>query len=321
MGGVLLAAADYGLPGLPIQQGYSDPRRIWLEADGVAWRPTIEGIIMPGATGFGLPPIEVISQPLPGVAGSQQMEVRVGEREVFLPIYLASEGSPQDFIDARARFEDMVWPLDRGATFRIVAQDHTGIRELPCTYIDGLTGDEGRTVSGGRWASLGVRFRASEPYWRAREDRDLPFVVGNAKVPFLGTEGAPNTAPWPRRLSRSVILGAGMNVNITSSLPVYTTVELTGPADSFHGSSDTGWDVRVEQPIPAGQTLRIVSDPRRKSIRLDGAPAAGMVARGSVLKPFAPGQNTLDVLVPGATAQTLLRLSWRPLYRSAWGGR
>ena len=320
--GALLATAEYGLPPLPIRQGYVDPRRIWLEADGMEWRPSIEGIILPGATGMGLPPVEVISEPVPGVAGSTLVEVRVGEREVYLPIYLATEGTPEDFIDAKTEFEDMLWPLGRAApTLRIVAQDHTGIRELPVTYVEGLTGDEGRTAAGARWATVGLRFRAVNPYWQARQDTPFEAGVAGPKDPFLGAHGAPNTAPWPRRLAGSTVLGMGMVVNVRSAVPVYPTAELTGPMNSFEASADTGWHIRVPDPIPAGQTLRIVSEPRRKSVRLGGLPAAGRIDLGGALKPFQPGENILDVLAPGGDENTLVRLTWREQYRSAWGGR
>jgi hypothetical protein len=70
--------------------------------------------------------------------------------------------------------------------------------------------------------------------------------------------------------------------------------------------------------VAAGSTLRIVTSPRRKSVRLNGAPAAGLVARGSVLQPFTIGPNLLSVTAPGATDVTSLRLVWRGMYRSLW---
>ena len=71
--------------------------------------------------------------------------------------------------------------------------------------------------------------------------------------------------------------------------------------------------------VVAGSVLTIVTDPRAKSIRLDGVPAPGLVARGSRLMPLVKGRNTLSVSAAGATASSRVSVSWRGLYLGLWG--
>ena len=51
---------------------------------------------------------------------------------------------------------------------------------------------------------------------------------------------------------------------------------------------------------------------------MNGGLASGRIARGSTLRAFYPGTNILNVSAPGGTANTRIRISWLPLYRSLW---
>lgn len=298
-----------------VQPPVRDPRRLWLEAGAAVWRPGVNAIILPGATGLNLPPRSLVTAATPGVVGTTLQEVRVGQREVFLPVHLSSDVSPVSFLESLADFESVVVPA---GVVKLVASSHRGERELSVVYSDGLEGDEGRDASGSLWCRLGLKFVAPDPWWRDRTDQVVEFKVAEPSAPLIGPVGGTD-APWPGMLASSVVIGQGMEVTVRSAIDVFPTLELTGPMDSFTGSMDTGWSVQVPGGVPEGKTLRIVTDPRVRSIRLDGELAAGLVARGSQLRPFSPGVNTLNVLAPGASSDTKLRLSWRGGWRTAWG--
>lgn len=281
---------------------------------------------MKGATGLDLPPVAVVASGAPGVDGSVLRDRHVRQREVFLPIHLASDVDSDTYLNERARFERIVAP--RSGDVKLVVSSHLGERELTVVCTGGLEGDESQSSAGSTWGRIGLELLAADPYFYAREDTVAEYTVGDIAPPFVGAVGG-SDAPWPGALAASVVLGVGMSITVNSSVEVWPTLDLVGPMDSFTGSMDTGWSVTVPQGVPAGRVLRIVTDPRRFSIRLgslngagdfvDGQLAAGRVALGSRLVAFQPGVNLLNITAPGANENTRLRLRWRGRHRTAWG--
>lgn len=287
-------------------------------------------IRMPGSTGLKMPPYEVIASPIPGVPGTMVQDVRVQERPIFIPIYGHSLTSQMSYLQMVDTLFSLVDPTN--GSFKIVATTVRDVRELVVTYDGGLEGVDGGDADGLSWCKVGLKAVANEPFARAREDSTLEFQVVNNAAPFLGVSGGTDT-PWPSMLSTSTVVGTGMEVLITSEVPVYPTLKLIGGMTSFTGTLSPlvvgadgvttrtisqQWSVDVPLGVLAGSTLVLVTDPRSRSIRLDGALAAGRVALGSALRPFYPGKNVLDVTAPGGTEDTRIILSWRNLYRSLW---
>lgn len=286
-----------------------------------------QGLIrMPGSTGLRMPPVEVISSQIPGVPGSVMNDVRTNQRPIFVPIYLHGDGDMVVFRNRLAQLYALVDPIGR-RTFRLVGESSTGSRELIVAYVGGLEGADDAMAEGLSWAKFGLNLVAHEPYARAREDRTIEFRYKAAAEPFLGVAGGTD-APWPRSMTTTTVIGANMSVVIASEVPVYPTVELTGPMTSFHGdlthaNIDDGvvgpdWVVDIPAGVAAGAMMRMVTDPRRKSFRYNGALAAGRVSLGSRLSPFQSGENLLNVSAPGSNEDTIIRLSWRELFRSLW---
>lgn len=286
---------------------------------------------MPGSTGLEMPPVSVISQAVPNVPGSILTDVRITERPIFLPIYCGHTFNQITFREMLDKLYRLVDPIGLGQ-FKLVGRSYQGTRELTVTYISGLEGADGSDVSGLSWAKIGLSCVAYDPYPRDREDRSLEFRMAEATTPFMGIEGN-SDAPFPVSLSAGSVVGSGMLIDIGSRVPVYPTLDLIGPMDSFLGTLSPvviapdgsatmheghTWSVDIPAGVPAGQTLRLVTDPRIRSIRLDGELAAGRVARGSTIRPFYPGSNILDVTAPGGTENTRIIITWRELHRSLW---
>lgn len=287
---------------------------------------------VPGATGLEMPPVEVVTSAVPGVHGSMLEEVRVEERPVFIPIDAASTDYRQVTHKAMlAAIRDLVDPL-RGE-FYIVCED----RQLKVMYTEGLEGSFGTSDFGLYWRKFGLKARACQPWAEGRTDRPVEFRMSAGGNPFLGVAGGTDAAWGTRSITSSALISDNMQVWVDSEVAVYPTVELVGPMDSFTGTMDLAsnpmassqWSVSVPGGVPAGYTLRLVTNPRARSIRLgpgdpatnpswSGDLAAGQVARGSTLRPFYPGLNLMNVAAPGGTTDTRVRIIWRDLYRSLW---
>lgn len=287
-------------------------------------------IRLPGATGLGMAPVEVITSTIPGVPGAMLQDVRVESRPIFIPLYAYAVTSQRDYRVLLDTLRSVIDPTS--GSFKLVGASLRGIRELIVTYLSGLEGDDSLDSEGHAWGKFGLKLMAYEPFARAREDRTLEYRVVSSSTPFLGIVGGTDT-PWPTMLSSTGVIGSGMPITIDSEVPVYPVVELVGAMTSFLGTlsptitnpngstttiTDREWSVSVPGGVPAGQTLKMVTDPRSRSIRMDGTLAAGLIARGSTLRPFYPGTNTLNVSAPGGTTDTRIRISWRDLFWSLW---
>lgn len=287
---------------------------------------------LPGATGLEMPPIDIVTSAVPGIPGSVLGEVRVEERPIFIPLDAASPDyrrvTHQAMLDS---LRDLVDPT-RGE-FYVVCGD----RRLRVIYTDGLQGSFGKDEFGLYWRKFGLKALASQPYAEDLEVRELPFRISTQGRAFLGRANY-NDAPWgTRSLTSSAVISEDMKVLVESEVEVFPELDLVGPMDSFEGTvvrqgapaGERPWWVSVPQGVPQGQTLRLVTDPRARSIRLGpgdasanpdwtGELAAGRVARGSHLRPFYPGTNLMSVAAPGGTGETRIFIRWRSLRRSLW---
>lgn len=287
-------------------------------------------IRMPGATGLEMPPIEVISESQPDVDGATVKEVRVLSRPVFLPIYWNSGSGHLDFLRAKDLLRQVINP--KVGAFRIVGRTARTQRELVVNYLGGLEGLDSMEREGLAWGKFGINAVAHQPFARGLKDRSLEFRMAGEMQPFLGPVGG-SDAPWPPVFGTASVIGDNMEVYIDSDVPLYPTLEITGPMSSFEGDlsplvvhpdgtstviEDQSWYVNMPLGVPAGQDFRLVTDPTAFSARLNGAFAAGRIDLGSTIRPFHPGLNVLNVTAPGTTDATLVRLSWRELFWSLW---
>ncbi len=332
-----MVSAFLAAPPLPGAAGRPEPapqvaiRRLTIESLDGRSRIPLDGSTgwwrIAGSTGLEMPPVDVATAAVPGVAGTALQDVRVAERPVAVPLFTTSGGGHIDHLDMLDAIRSLIDPTV--GQFRLIGSSARGERELVAVYTGGLEGSDGRDESGIYWRKFGLQAVACQPFAQARTDRVVEFAASGAGGAFLGAAGGTD-APWPRALSSSAVVGDNMSVTVASEVPVYPTVELVGPMDSFTGTvsladatmppfyGGTTWSVSIPAGVPAGQTFRMVTDPRAKSFRLNGALAAGRVARGSQLTPFFPGLNVMSVSAPGSNENTRVRISWRELHRSLW---
>lgn len=309
-------------PSIPTAPPY-DSRRLWLESwDGRTVMPLpldgiAEMIAQRGMLGLGVAPTDLETEGTPGVAGSRIVEVIERDRPVALPVAFLADRQA-DLWTTIQRLRDLTDPtqgMTPDGNFRLVCQSLSGTRQLALAYRSGLE-DEDLEHYGADRAVLDLL--APLPYAQDREDQTERFRLASELRPFVSS--TPGTDyPWgTRQVTSSRIAGEDTPVEMFSSVPVYPVIEITGPADSVLITGENGLRIDVPGGVPSGSTLRIVTDPRHKSIRLDGVVAAGMLALGSRLRPFSRGTTLVDVEAPGSTSATLLRLTWRGLHRGLW---
>jgi len=317
----LMLATVTPSPSTPPAPPY-DSRNLWFESwDGTVVMPIpLEGfaemIGQRGMLGLGVAPTDLATEGTPGVAGSRVVDVIERDRPVAMPLaFLADEQA--DLWTVVQRLRDLTDPthgMTPEGNFRLVCRSASGTRQINLAYQSGLEGDDLENYGVDRAV---LALLAPMPYAQDRQDRTIPFQLVSTPRPFLSTAGTDH--PWgTRQLTSSRIADSATPVEMFSSVPVYPVIEITGPATSVLITGANGLRIDIPDGVLAGDTLRIVTDPRHKSIRLDGVLAAGSLARGSRLEPFSRGTTLVDVSAPGATADTLLRLTWRGLHRSLW---
>lgn len=318
----ILATVQAPPPPEPVE--VYDSRSFWIENmdRSLAVPVSLDGAMLPvlaqrGMLGLGVNPSEVTVSSSPGVPGGVAGEVHYGTRPVALPLLFVGEDDTQAALWRAVQLvRDITDParMTPDGNFRMVCSSASGTRQLGLVYRGGLEGEDEEQFGVDRAVLDCV---APQPFAEDREDVSREFRLGSGVTPFLAPAGTDH--PWgTRQLAPSTVIGSGMSVEMTSHTAVYPQIEIDGPADSVLITADTGLRIDVPAGVGAGDTLRIVMDPRAASIRLNGVPAAGMLARGSRRVPFVPGPNLIDVSVPGATSATRLRLSWRGKYRSLW---
>lgn len=284
-------------------ESWDGSQRLELSSGPVRWRS--------GAVGLGAPPVDIYTAAAPSVPGSVVTDVTTMTRQVLLPLTVGADSWAETWA-AIQRLRDITDPTNGvgpDGSFRLVARSANGTRQLGLAYRGGLEGD-GQPSQVRQ--NLVLDLIAPQPFAEDREEQTRPYVLEQDTAPFLG-------GVWGEiYLVSSAVAGESTPVNMASAVPVYPTIEITGPADSVLITADSGLRISVPDGVEAGSTLRIVTDPRRKSIRLDGEPAAGRLSLDSRLVPFGLGTTLVDVSAPGATSATLLRLTWRGLHRGLW---
>lgn len=268
-----------------------------------------------GFTGLEQAPVSLAISNSPGVEGGAIEQAQTVSRPIMLPLAVYGRDQASAWA-AVQRLVEVVRPgeaVTREGSFRLVASSTSGVRELTCAYLSGLEGIE---TGNPRFDQIALSLIAVDPYARDRDPRSVEFTLGEQTSRMVSAN--PGTA-GSRKLGSSVVIGEDMPVEIVSGIPVWPRLDFTGPFSPLTVTASTGMSISVPGGVPAGQTLTVVTDPRNKSIRLQGNLAAGLVARGSRIgAPFQPGINNLSVAATGATAASRIVLSWRGGWRSLW---
>lgn len=266
---------------------------------------------MPGIEGLDLPPREVLTKRSPGMDGERLVEVRTLSREVFLPLFVASDSSHLAYLERRDGLRRLfnyrsVDYRAAGGTFDLVAESARGARSLRCVFVEGMSGVKAPD-EGGWWAKLGLTLRAVNPYWEG--DRwQTPIIRQESGVSWFGA--------FPGRLASSYTFGT-FTVPVPGDAESPVTVDLVGPATSV---TITGPGLLVSIPggLASGETARIVTDPRGRTALFGGVVDWARVGPVSTWAPLPPGDRTLSIVVAGVGATTQAQVSGPTRYDAPW---
>jgi hypothetical protein len=302
---------------------FNDTRRLdfrSLSGDVLAW-DSPSWIPRTGIEGLHMPPREVVRGQVPGLTGSLLTEIRDVERLVSFPVFVGSDDGHRAHLDQLARLQSFldftgVDYAAAGGTFDLVATSASGVRSLRCAYLEGMEGSEG-VDSGVWWASFGLRLLAVDPYWHGEA-----WSTRTLRVPgplgWLSAANGTYTATWPGGITNSLVIGAGMPVDVTGDAPPWPTIEVAGPATTFRAQTSSGLDVLLVGGLAAGETLRVVTDPRGRDVTFNGVRDWSRVAPGDRWEPMRPGRSTVTLTMADATEASSARLFGESLFKRAW---
>ena len=253
-----------------------------------------------GSTGLGVAPVDIAKTDRITGDGSVVRGVRYTDREVYIPLAVEAE-SAAALSEVRRTLNRLLAPHLGPVEVRIQDPATGTDRMIRGYYTDGLDGDFGDTFHG-TWQTLGLTFTCPDPWWLGPE-RLVELRVNPGAKPFLS-----DTVPFfPVILAQSVVQGR-FDVEIDGDGPVSPVWEVLGPGTDLRisdGSSviEIDGDFAAESPVVIDTgSGRIVPDRwADTSLR-------------SRLFDLAPGRHSLTVTLVSATADTLVRLTYRERY-------
>lgn len=281
----------------------------WVAADGTvrALSDLSDDVeLEEGVSGRYAPPVEFSTEQVPFEAGSRVRQVRIGDREVAVPVLVACD-SPEDLV---VRLRDLTVHMapTRG---RGSLRDATSGRQLPCYYAGGLEVVEGFNSATIGWARAVVVFRAFDPFWEDDADTVRVFSLGDDLDPLI---------PYPPYTLVSDTVGATPTVDNDGDVDAWPVWTVVGPADQVALENvTTGATLTVDRPLTAAEWLRIDTRPGVKTIvDQDGVNRFGDRVAGSQLWPLVEGPQDLQILLGGVEAGlSRVELSYRRRWLSA----
>jgi len=291
-----------------------------------------EFFIQSGIEGLEIPPREIVTQTHPGMPGARLKEIRTNVREIFLPLFFEDISHPSylaksDQIANLFSYHRSDYAANDG-TFNVVAYSARGERRLRCVYQGGMDTGYGTDSQGATWASFGLKFLCVQPYWYGD-------IWQTATIPISGND--PDFfAEFPGELSSSIVLGAGIPIEIGGDVPTWPVIEVQGPAASVT-ISGSNLLVSIPAGVGVGEKARIVPDPRGRTAIFttnegvyadtytDIYPGGGdeveqwsRIGPLMAWAPLAPGSQTLNIVITGAGSTTSATVFGREMWERPW---
>lgn len=254
-----------------------------------------------GLAGRFQPPVAFTEDVVPFTDGSRLRQVRRTTREVVVPV----EWTAATPMEMRTTLRDAARWLKPSNTGRLVAEaPDGGRRELKCHYAGGMELVEDQFTDSLQRAVL--VFRAFDPYWLDSITDTRSFVIGTP-APFFPI--------LPLRLTSSTVF-ADVNVDNSGDVETWPIWTVTGPgSDLVLSNLTTGEVLSSSVVLGIGETLVIDTSPELKTLRRgDGSNAYGTLSASSSLWSLVEGANSVRIEFSGATADSLVALSWRRRY-------
>ncbi|MFT2017722.1 phage tail family protein [Streptomyces sp. 796.1] len=270
-------------------------------------------MLLPGAQGLDMPPVELHADASPNLPGSIYRSTRTAQREVMLPVHL--HGVDRSTLKRLKR--KLIRTLSPAAGYCVLkfVEADSQPRYLNCYYNGGLEGDEGEDRAGFRWATFGIQLTAFDPFFYSDQAQVAEWKFGRGE-PFLS-----NVEVFlPTRLHKGIVSTPGLSVFNSGDVEAWPVWTVEGPVRGFKFSFD---GQSFEAPtssadvVAAGRTLTIDTRPGYKSLRDDeGRNYWESLGPNPQLWSIPAGTSRVSVeMAPGSGAASL-RLSFRPRFES-----
>lgn len=307
MGGIVFGA-PYVPPAPPGSVWQALPLT-WTGWDGSEWNmsdPDSGLVLLAGARGFGMPPMQHWRSQSPAVPGARWRGAVADSREVFWPVKVWKDTGAQDWVVRDRAFWRTLDPQKTG-TWTVTLPD--GSRRSLTLRLK----DDGNpvwnlmpTLYG--WAHYGITLTADDPFWAgdpvqrswAAPGAGTDFFNGASKAPTFNIASA-NT------LDTATLSNPG---DVDAYLKWTAYGPFTSVTVGVNGST-------VVAPITAtaGQVLTIDTDPSVLAATLDGTDVTAQLT-SSEFVPLPPGEDVTLSLAMSGTGY--IAASFTPKYYRAW---
>lgn len=260
-------------------------------------------VLLKGATGLGMAPVSVTTDPIVGGHGSLTRNVRLTERDITVPVLINTEDE-NDVHAARERLEQFLSPLRDGLNLT-VSRAGRPAREIGVTLTKGLEGDYGDAWHG-TWQKILLEFTAPEPLWRGAAERFEKSVAPGEK-PFISD----TIAFFPIILGSSTVQGR-MLFSVQGDAPTAPVWTVTGPGrDLLIREVATGKKFQIDGAITEPITIDMVNGDVTSKTYQKGELWARTSADSQPI-PLHPGISEWDVSMIGASPDSRIDVYYEP---------
>jgi len=288
----------------------------WIDPSGVSWDLTNSDLgwfildEVPGE-GLGAVPISIATQPS-WDGGVDVLNVQPLARTVTLPIHIYGS-TPSEFLSRWRSLAGAFASTRRlgPGTIQITRGDGS-VRQIAAYYADGFSGRPGH---GYVEDDVVLQLLCPTPYWTDPSPTELVRTFGTTSSYFT---------PYPT-VSSSQIIGSSV-LNNPGDAVTYPTWTITGPGSSVIATNTTtgeSWTLDPSAsavaygPLLTGDVVTVQTRP----MKIRGP--SGQVWTGAINFPDAtlwglqPGDNSVSIVVAGASSGTRISVVFNPRYETA----
>lgn len=270
---------------------------------------------IPGATGMGMPPMDLQEQPVPLQAGSIPRLTLAKTRDVNLPIRVMGQSQAQLYnnLETLASMFYSATTQTPGTLRRTTPNGH--VRDLFCYYVGGAEWNEASDNYAVDHMDMVIGLHACKPFWYDSVATIKTFSTGGLlnffSNPFL-----------PLQLSPSGLASAFSIINSGDDI-AYPTWTIQGPATNpiltntytLPNGATLTKTLTFAIVLGSSDVLTIVTDPYATSIKKqDGSNQFSAMSLTSALWGFVTGVNQCAISMTGTTGATLVTLTYKQAY-------
>lgn len=279
---------------------------IWIDPNGREYHMSEEHWQIDGMSGRFMPPITFVEEEVPFQSGTRLRNVKVGAREVDLPIYV--EGDNEIELKNKLRYLMKIMnPLKGDGKFKVISADKSQ-RELSCRYSGGLEISEKKSDKIGNIQAVILVFRSFDPYWYDSNTIVQTFEKDESPGLFFPI--------LPLRVASSTVF-ADIQVDNTGDVESWPEWIINGPGENIVlKNMSTGESMQLDVSLESGESLIIDTKPFVKTVKKGTENFFYTLSDESSLWSVQAGINSIQIEMSNATNESSIQLSYRPRY---WG--